>query len=114
MADHAEPTVEPSCHYYTGSCTRGPNCPECTIIDIRRSNGGFVAHVMVDGWEPSPGDRMEPALCGYRPSSPVGSLIRNRGRWRESEKMTVWQAIHTSRRWCPKCLEKARKTFDVF
>jgi len=104
--------MQPACHY-NGHCMEGPNCPECATITIARSNGGFVMHVFDPDWVGGPGDRRQPALCGYTPSSPGGYLIRNRGRWRESLRINLTEANDHVNRWCPKCREKLEKQFDI-
>lgn len=42
-----------------------------TKFQLRRANGGHLLHACY-GYT---------AVCGYRPSSPNGFLIRGRGRW---------------------------------
>ena len=105
FADEApddRPSTAPGCHY-NGHCMEGPNCPQCSTVEIRTSRGGFVGHMFVDG----------KAACGYSPSSPRGYLIRDRAGWKSSKKMTAEQAAKSEFRWCPKCKAKFEKEFDI-
>ena len=70
-------------------------------------------HVFDQEWVGGPGDRRQPALCGYTPSSPNGSLIRGRGRWRESQRVSLLEANAVVNRWCEKCRKKLEIQFDT-
>lgn len=69
------------------------------MIELRgigRPNGGHLRHIIAMG-------HGMVALCGYKPSSPKGSLIRNRGHWASIEKLPAEEAS------CKRCLEAWEK-----
>lgn len=72
----------------------------------RRSNGGHLLHITPkDGYN---------ALCGYRPTSPKGHMIRDRGRW--VDRMSTTVTLKGSGRVCKKCLkeyERAKEKADA-
>ncbi len=56
----------------------------------RRANGGYLHHAVESG--------KHIAICGFEPSSPVGTMIKGRGRW-------TWRG-EKSEVSCKKCLDK--------
>ena len=75
-------------------------------IDIRSCKGGFVGHYKPDG--------SYRAACGYAPSSPKGSYIRNRAGWRgDSCVVSPREALSGGAgRLCPKCEVKIRELLE--